>query len=84
MCFQGFFLSVCLEQTKVDNQRVVVMAKWKNARLAEPAPQHAGSNKYFSMTPLFTRLWLSAEMHLQTYTKEVILHSTIRNQGMAP
>jgi hypothetical protein len=27
-------LSVCLEQTRVDNQRVVVMAKWKNARLA--------------------------------------------------
>ena len=33
----------------------------------------AGSNKYFSMTSLiftgFTRLWLSAEVHLQTYTK---------------
>jgi hypothetical protein len=28
-----------------------------------------GSNKYFSMTPLFTRLWLSAEVHLQTYTR---------------
>jgi hypothetical protein len=28
------YLSVCLEQTRVDNQRVVVMAKWKNARLA--------------------------------------------------
>ena len=27
-------ISVCLEQTRVDNQRVVVMAKWKNARLA--------------------------------------------------
>jgi hypothetical protein len=27
-------LSVCLEQTRVDNQRVVVMTKWKNARLA--------------------------------------------------
>ncbi|WP_421947688.1 hypothetical protein [Phaeodactylibacter xiamenensis] len=26
--------SVCLEQTRADNQRVVVMAKWKNARLA--------------------------------------------------
>jgi hypothetical protein len=32
----------------------------------------AGSNKYFSMTSRiftgFTRLWLSAEVHLQTYT----------------
>jgi hypothetical protein len=26
--------SVCLEQTRADNQRVVVMAKWENARLA--------------------------------------------------
>jgi hypothetical protein len=36
MCkdFEEIFFSVCLEQARVDNQRVVVMTKWKNARLA--------------------------------------------------